>query len=290
MPALIPHASTPRGAVHRLVQRCRMRGSQALCWPFAAACQYNMGPENPHFPAASAQCVQLAVKLRADPRPLERPVIVFSGYRVPGMFSGQLAGRVAMLTSGSLDDVRMFAYPHAGDMEPLVNRLARKIGAEFGVDPTDPGQTSAVDVIGISMGGILGRLSASRSRPRSAGVPRINIRRLFTIASPHTGANLADRIHIDRAASDMRRGSAFLSRLAEWNRIDDFELIPYATLNDITVGPENCAPEGAHPIWIRGTRRFAHTTISMHPAIALDIALRLRGEKPLGAPAPLPTT
>lgn len=255
--------------------------------PIAWPCRFTFGPENPAFNLDGDALKAKASELAANPKPLARPVLVFSGYRVPGIFGGQLATNLARLTSGRTADFRMFAYPFDGDIEPLVNRLAKQVGREFGLDASGD-CTSAVDVVGISMGGIVGRLAAARARSRPSGVPRINIRNLFTIATPHRGARLALKIHVDRAATDMQPNSPFLAKLDEYAKSDDYTLVPYATLNDITVGPANCSPPGADPIWIRGTRRFAHTTVTMHPAIALDIALRLRGEPPLGSPSQIP--
>jgi len=254
--------------------------------PIAWPCRFTFGPENPSFSHARDILDAKARELEANPKPLARPVLVFSGYRVPGIFGGQLATNLARLTSGRTDDFRMFAYPFDGDIDPLVNRVSKIVGREFGLEAS--GDTAAVDVVGISMGGIVGRLAAARMRPRPTGVPRINIRNLFTIATPHRGARLALKIHIDRAATDMQPNSPFLAKLDEYAKSDDYTLVPYATLNDITVGSANCSPPGADPIWIRGTRRFAHTTVTMHPAIALDIALRLREESPLGAPSAVP--
>ncbi len=254
-----------------------------IAWPW----RFDFGPENPAFTHADEVIAAKSRELETNPKPLARPVIVFSGYRVPGVFAGHLATNIARFTSGQTEDFRMFAYPFDGDIEPLVNRLAKIIGNEFGLDSSGD-STVPVDVVGISMGGIVGRLAAARTRTRLPGVPRVDVRRLFTIGTPHRGARLALTIHVDRAATDMQPNSPFLATLDEHAKSDDYELIPYATLNDITVGAANCSPPDSHPIWIRGSRRFAHTTVTMHPAIAVDIALRLRGETPIGTPSPVP--
>ncbi|MBX3379167.1 MAG: hypothetical protein KF805_03670 [Phycisphaeraceae bacterium] len=268
-------------------QKLRLAACHLMGRPIAWPCRFTVGPENLAFNHATETIQSKARELAANPKPLAHPVMVFSGYRVPGIFAGQLATNLARLTSGRMEDFRMFAYPWHGDIEPLVNRLATKIGREFGMDSSGD-STLAVDAVGISMGGIVGRLAAARARPRPAGIPRVDIRNLYTIATPHRGANLALKIHVDRAATDMQPNSPFLAKLDEYAKSDDYSLTPYATLNDITVGAANCSPPGSHPIWVRGTRRFAHTTVTMHPAIALDIALRLRGEPPLGAPSAIP--
>lgn len=268
-------------------QKLRLAACHLLGRPIAWPWHFTFGPENPAFTCGHEIVAAKSRELAANPKPLPRPVIVFSGYRVPGIFGGQLASNLARLTTGSTDNFRMFAYPFDGDIEPLVNRLAGIIGNEFGLDGSSD-STVPVDVIGISMGGIVGRLAAARARSRPKGVPRVEVRRLFTIGTPHRGARLALKIHVDRAATDMQPESSFLANLNELAKSDDYELIPYATLNDITVGASNCSPPGTDPIWVQGTRLFAHTTITMHPALMLDIALRLRGESPLSAPSPIP--
>ncbi|MBN8597091.1 MAG: hypothetical protein J0L78_05385 [Planctomycetes bacterium] len=262
---------------------CHLMG-RPIAWPW----RFNFGPENPAFSCDLGAIASKSRELAANPKPLPRPVIVFSGYRVPGLFAGQLASNLARLTTGSTDRFRMFAYPFDGDIEPLVNRLATIIGREFGLEATGD-STTPVDVVGISMGGIVGRLAAARARSRPGGVPRVDVRRLFTIGTPHRGARLALKVHVDRAATDMQPRSSFLTTLDEFAKADDYELVPYATLNDITVGASNCSPPGTNPIWVRGTRLFAHTTVTMHPGLILDIALRLRGESPISAASPIPT-
>ncbi|MBS0188839.1 MAG: hypothetical protein JSS51_12275 [Planctomycetes bacterium] len=282
-----PASGRPWAPLSGPFQALRIRAWHAIGTPVEWLCRFRLGPQNPAFPDDPATVGAAVDRLRSDPQPLPRPLIVFSGYRVPGLFGGHLAANLASLTCGTLRDVRLFAYPQAGDIEPLVNHLARRIGQQVGLDASGD-CTQPVDVVGISMGGIVGRLAAARARTRPPGVPRVDIRRLFTIATPHRGARLALRIHVDKAACDMQPNAPFLARLDTCLPMDDYELIPYATINDITVGSANCSPWGTDPIWIRGTRRFAHTTISMHRGIMADIALRLRRQTPLGQPSPVP--
>ena len=113
----------------------------------------------------------------------------------------------------------------------------------------------------------------------------------MTIATPHRGALLAENTPIieDRAVTDMYRSSLFLVKLEEAYK-GDYEIIPYARLNDGVVGTINTAPPGRTPIWVSGpVVGGSHLTINEDKRILADIARRLRGEEPRGVEGePLP--
>jgi hypothetical protein len=120
--------------------------------------------------------------------------------------------------------------------------------------------------------------------------------RLFTISTPHRGADLADLPALfGRLQLDMRERSDFLARL---NRRNDagteqgrYELVPYTRLGDGVVGSHNTAPPGHTPLWVPNLPlEPSHLAGFTDPRIVADIARRLRGEPPLatGPPAPLP--
>ena len=79
----------------------------------------------------------------------------------------------------------------------------------------------------------------------------------------------------------------------QW-RLDDalpgagYELVCYAHTNDAIVGARNTAPPGVEPIWTQGTLVFSHSTARFDRRILADIALRLRGEKPLSLRGSVP--
>lgn len=217
--------------------------------------------------------------MRADPAPLARPVVVLGGYRTPWLTGERLAARLASLTSGRREDYLAVAYASAHRVEDAAARAKRAI--EGWQDARGAGGAGAgIDVVGISMGGIVGRLLAA------GGVP---VRRLFTLGTPHRGALMAGRIAPDPAARSMRRGSALLASLDGALAGGTLEIVPYARVYDGMVGATNAAPVGMHPLWRRGPRWLAHLTITRDDAFALDIARRLRGEAPIatpGGPAP----
>jgi hypothetical protein len=134
------------------------------------------------------------------------------------------------------------------------------------------------------MGAIVARHAA---RP-TVRWPRLKIRRLYTIAGPHTGAEIASRFAaVSPAVADMSPGSAFLEDL---NRADvhrRYEIIPYGIRGDGIVGLEHSAPPGMEPLWVRGRTFGSHLGVNMNDTILTDIARRLRGEASLftGDPA-----
>ncbi len=221
--------------------------------------------------------------MRADPAPLARPVVVLGGYRTPWLTGERLAARLASLTSGRRDDFLSVAYATAHRVEDAAARAKGAIGrwqSQRGEDGADGAPDQGFDVVGISMGGIVGRMLAAGGMP---------VRRLFTLATPHRGALLAGRIAPDPAARALRRGSALLASLDDALAGNTVEIVPYARLYDGMVGATNAAPMGSHPLWRRGPRWLAHLTITSDDAFVVDIARRLRGEAPIatpGGPAP----
>jgi pimeloyl-ACP methyl ester carboxylesterase len=152
----------------------------------------------------------------------------------------------------------------------MVGRVERAFDSGEGYE------TVEVDVVGVSMGGLVARFAAIDS----GGVhKRLVIKRLFTISTPHRGAELAALPTADRKQLGMRAGSAFLAAL--YAAEQGYEIVPYARLGDVIVGVENCAPEGEVPIWVRN--RFlepAHMAAQRDPRFTADIARRVRGEAP----------
>lgn len=199
---------------------------------------------------------------------LDRPVLVLSGYRAPGVMGGNMARRLASLLGAPVDDFRMISYPHMGDLDRVASAVDRVIRREF-----EPGQD--FDVIGISMGGLIARMLASDDYVRERGLRRLRLKNLFTMATPHRGAKIATHIHVDKAATEMQIGSARLAWLNALPR--DYALHCYAILNDITVGAQQTCVEGDQPMWVRGTPLFSHSLITEHPLVVLDVAARITG-------------
>lgn len=228
-------------------------------------------------------------RLRAEPGTLERPVVVLSGYRSLHSMAERTQSRLIKLTTGERDDFLAVSYPFAADIGNAVDKAIRVIEERWPSD--DPDETVEVDVVAISMGGLVARVAAlpPEVRPRgSTSGKRLNIRRVFTLASPHRGANLARFIRPDQAARDMRPGSDFLNALDALDTDRPYELVPYANLRDTWVGATRTAPIGMEPIWTGGTFMFSHFAIPTDRRVLTDVARRLRGETPIAEPSPPP--
>lgn len=212
-------------------------------------------------------------RIEAEPKPLERPLLVLGGWFDPGLVAGRL--RRTFREAFDTDRVASCAFPFAGSFDTCRDRAIRAVDEAFPND--DPAWTTEVDVVAVSMGGLVARYAAAEHESGR----RLRIRRLFTIATPHRGAAMAGIPTFDRLVIDMRAGSAFLAALDEALPGAGYELVPYARLGDAMVGASNSAPAGASPWWV-ANRAFegAHVKAAHDPRILADIMLRLRGETP----------
>ncbi|MCC6676985.1 MAG: alpha/beta hydrolase [Phycisphaerales bacterium] len=270
-----------------LARTAVVRGPVGRCYPAAgdyiASGWHTMfsGRINPDFHLDREQIRAERVRMRADPRSLARPVVVLAGWRSPSVQGFSLADKLAPLTSGHRGDFTSVSYALAGDIESAARRARSVLEGRF------RGASGEVDVVGISMGGLVARLLMAEDPPVG-----LRIRRLFTIATPHTGAGLARWVRPDRAARAMRPGSPLLARLDDRLAAEEFELICYAQLRDWWVGASRAHPPGRGSHWIDATspidRIFSHFTSPRRWPIVLDIARRLRGESPLARTASRP--
>lgn len=239
--------------------------------------------QNPDFPGTRKEVALELKRMRDTPRPLERPVVVLSGWRSPSLVSLAVAERLRAITSGSETDFFPLAYPMHGRIPDVAQTVARAVASRF------PGasdrETAPIDIVAHSMGGLVARAGATGALD---GMPRLNIARLFTLGTPHRGAKLARLLAPDLASHSMRPGSAFLKWLDEHSTRTGYELVCYAHLNDRWVGATNCAPPWCEPIWTAGTAVFSHFSVTEDRRILADIARRLRGEAPLARAASKP--
>jgi len=233
--------------------------------------------------------------MRGSPATLRRPVLCAPGYRAaPAMSKGVRRGLLD-LTGAPEEMIEAAWFPRAGSIKEAALVLARKAAGlreRHGVE--------RLDLVCVSMGGLAARLASTTWFESQTGM-RIRIGTLFTLASPHRGALLAEFVRLDEAALQMRSGSAFLRWINEEAEESIDRLICYARTRDWWVGMENTAPPGwiirddsesrvgtesgeARPrlLW-RATPwwTLAHLLVSRDPAILADIAARLRGEPPL---------
>lgn len=230
--------------------------------------------------APSGRAVTEALReMSRTPKALDRPVVVLGGYRSWPFLASRLRDRLIALTSGEATDIVAISYTLRSRFDDAASIAMDRLRS-WRTDVADA--TTEVDIVGISMGGLVARaLLAGNDGPRSA--------RVFTLATPHRGARLAERIAPDDAARAMVPDSPTLQRLDHAWMSRSYELIPYAVLDDHWVGASRTAPAGVDPLWTSGPPLISHLSMSALPGVIADIARRLRGEQPLAkAPSPPP--
>jgi len=250
---------------------------------------------NQAFPADGAQVRAALASMRDDPSPPPRPIVVISGYRAPPMSATGLADTLRELTGA--EDVLAVSFPFGDDIPPLADRLVQAVADRFGSGAdgvSGIATTAEVDVVAISMGGLVARAAAADADAVGrTNALRLDIHTLYTLGTPHRGARLARYIHFDKATRQMIPGSAFLAVLdgareqARGTPLD-YRIVPYAVLRDSWVGATRSAPPDMHPIWTPGRLVLSHHLISLERRIHADLARRLRGEQPLGRPSAPP--
>ncbi|HSQ01587.1 MAG TPA: hypothetical protein VL049_30555 [Candidatus Dormibacteraeota bacterium] len=259
-------------------------------------------PLNPSFPLTLEAARAAVRQMEAQPRAPARPVVVIGGIFDSQARVGRLAARLRALTA---DDAVIVAV--GVQSTPSFEAALRDLHAALRRDlPAQPGAAPPeVDVVGVSMGGLVARYAAMdpelrtrfRPDPQATGpAPALRIRRLFTLATPHRGA-IAARLPLPQPrVRDMRAGSCFLRALdadLARQKARSMALYPYVRLGDAVVGAASTSPPGQHPIWVANQPfQFAHGSIDADERILADIARRLRDEQPFSSlpAAPLPET
>lgn len=251
-----------------------------------AGCTTMNGPmaiTNPDFPLDEALAELEWRRMKADPAPPPRPIVILGGYRQPSWGLHFFANRIEELTGATSEQILYMAYPLSTDIEKIAGRVVREVDERW--PSNGSGETVEVDVIGVSMGGIVARTAALGD---GNGSKRLNIARLFTLATPHRGSRRAEMIAPDAAARALRSGSPLLCRLNEAYAACGYEIICYTQLNDHVVGATRAAPPGMHPIWMPGTTIFSHMMVLHNRLLTVDLARRLRGEEPFAKQGSLP--
>jgi|GEM_PF-678346 len=249
-------------------------------------CGYTAGPKNERFTMTRREVSEDLARMRAEPVALERPVVILNGYRGPGFALQPFLRRMAFLTSGNRRDWHAVNYSEVNSISRAAEIAVNAVEARWPSD--DPHETIEIDVIGISMGGLVAREAAISPEERGRSGKRLHIVRLYTIGTPHRGAAIARRVGWSTSAWQMQPGSSFLAELDAALASADYELIAYAQLNDTWVGDGNTSPPGQDPIWAPGTHVLSHFRMTGNRLITGDIARRLRGEEPIAEPGPIP--
>ena len=246
---------------------------------------------NASFSVSNEQAQRVLKGMRAEPKPLERPLVVLAGFCDPGIATTHLTKEFRRLTG----DRRVIGvtFLWCGDFDACRKQVIAAVDKAFPND--DPTWTAEVDVVGVSMGGLVGRYAAV-APTADPDARRLRMARLFTIGTPHRGAALAIMPTLHQLQIDMRADSRFLRRLGAAESTDDmapaYRVLPYVRLGDSIVGAQNSAPHGMTPYWVPGEMfQDSHIMAMLDARIIADVARRLRGEEPFAQdpPQPLPS-
>ena len=212
--------------------------------------------------------------VRKERQPLERPIVILSGFLDPGFAATSIKSKLKRLFDD--DRILSISFATSSDFHVARDRVIEKIDDTWPPD-TDSEETIEVDVIAHSMGGLVARYAAMPLEGRR----RLRVARVFTVATPHGGADAADLPTWHKMQKAMRTGSDFLEQLdAHWPK-RDYELYPYVRLGDFVIGSENAAPPGEKPWWLDNQPlTLPHMGAYSDPRILGDIVRRLRGEEP----------
>jgi hypothetical protein len=239
-------------------------------------------PVNPAFAISPGEASRVLDDMKHQPKRLTRPVLVIDGYGDPGLGSAVVRNEIVEATG----DERVITVSCA-TCDTFDECRKRVIAAVDHAYPTANDKlTTEVDVIGISMGGLVARYSAE---PPAGKGKRLRIARLFTLSSPLRGAKAAALPTFNQLQIDMRIGSPFMKKVNDVK--PDYPIYPYVRLGDPIVGPANASPPGENPIWVANLAlQPAHIFAVVDPRIIGDISRRLRAEEPLSKDqrAPLP--
>ncbi|MEM8783830.1 MAG: hypothetical protein AAGE65_13375 [Planctomycetota bacterium] len=240
---------------------------------------------NPSFDVSVERAEAVLAELRGSPEASRRPVLLVGGYFDP--LGGEIASMNDELKANfGADAVLRKRYFMFSDFDRLRDQLIEAVDERFGPGD-DPNRTAPVDAVALSMGGLVLRYAAVPSEGRRS----LNLRRLYTVGTPHRGAAWATGISPDKLVRDMKAGSAFLIELESARSASEYELVPYVRLGDAVVGEENTSPPGVPVVWVDNLPwQRAHANAMRDPRIQADILLRLRGLPPLSAEprTPLP--
>jgi pimeloyl-ACP methyl ester carboxylesterase len=251
---------------------------------FLAACA--SGPVNPSFPVTDKQADQAIAQMRADPRPLPRPVVLVGGFLDP-----EVVPTYHKMFFKSISSDAILIPVSVGFCNSFGECRDKVISAVDAACPSnDPIWTNEVDVVGVSLGGLVARFAAAPSldpsRPR-----RLKIARLFSISSPQSGAKIAETAPATEFDRDLRPGSDFLKDIASADATATYKIYPYVLLRDDVINDAYAAPPGMTAFWLANDSWFpSHPAAMVDDRILADIGRRLRDEPAFShePAAPLP--
>jgi pimeloyl-ACP methyl ester carboxylesterase len=241
-------------------------------------------PTNPSFPVTSNQANQAIAQMRANPVALQRPLVIIGGFAdfnvSPPLFDNFFKG---LTRDSRIIPVSVGLCGNFADCRQTVIDAVQKA-----CPSDDPNWTTEVDVVGASLGGLVGRYAAVPSRD-PAHPRRLRVARLFTISSPLSGATLANAIALTQFHRDIKPGSPFLKALAASDAEARYQTYSYVHLGDEIVGQQYAALPGHTPYWLANdSLLLPHPAAMMDSRILADIARHLRNEPTFSRPPPAP--
>jgi hypothetical protein len=241
-------------------------------------CVNSPEPVNPKFAVTFSEAEDALKEMKHSPVKLSRPLVIIGGF-LDQNFSPPYFTYQFRELSGD-ERIIPVSIGMCGSFDECRRRVIEAVEEAYPSD--DPKFTVEVDVVGASLGGLVGRYAAAPTFEREGAEPmakRLRVARLFSIASPHAGATLAQKIAFTQFHRDMRPGSAFITWLAEQDRFATYELYPYVRLADEIVGDRNASPPDRAPLWLANPPlHLSHAGAMTDARIIADIARRLRGE------------
>jgi hypothetical protein len=259
-----------------MLPMCRLTILSLVLISLVTGCATHKSPQPaPTIPLSTAQARAELHNVAQHPKPLDRPLIVLGGYLDPGL--GGLAVSSIIRQHVRDDRVLTVSFMFCKNFDECRQKVIDEVDRAY--PSRDPNLTTEVDVIGLSMGGVVGRFAAAPE----PGHKRLNVRRLFTMSSPHQGALRAMNLpKLTQIQADLTPGSEFLKNLAEADHDAHYQIFPYTRENDTVVGAQYAAPPG-QKAWSVPNEPFqpAHVGAATDPRILADVLRRLRHEKPL---------
>ena len=207
-------------------------------------------------------------KFEAQKVKLRRPVMILAGLGDVGFHANLCRNELAERAEG--ERLVVVSFFGVDDLRKCAVRAIKRAQLECG-------EGVEVDVIGISMGGVVARLAAEDAAVAKEAGASLKIRRLFTMASPLQGAKMAKLPALSRIHGQLRPGSELLTELSA--REPDYEVLSYVRRGDGVVGEGRASLPGRQAMVV-ATPLFqgAHWGVITDERVVLDVLRRLGQE------------
>lgn len=231
--------------------------------------------DNPSFDLSRSDARSELRLMSDEPSPANRPVLVLGGYLDPGLLTESLAADLQSVLEGPVISVSFSMTP---DFDACRQRVLREIEEQAPelLGQADSPDTAPVDVVAISMGGLVARYMAL---PDHEAGKRLNIQRLFTISTPHQGAAWAVLPSANSKQTNMRPDSDWIAWINREANLPAYPCYSYVRLRDSVVGPERASLPDQTAWWVHSPAwQSPHLGAPGDPRIVADISRRLRGD------------